>query len=306
MRRSRTTIALLALALAAAAGSGTYTVQRGDTLSAIARRNSTTVRAIASANGIADPDRIYVGQTLAIPGSAEDFHIVRAGETLASIARAQGTTVEELARANGITNVNRIYAGTRLQLAAAAALPVPAAVQQQIHLVRPGETLSGIARRFGTSAAAITQANGIADPDLIVVGTPLSVPSTGFVCPVPGAAFFNDFGFARAAGRFHEGNDLFAPHGSEVLASVGGHLEQYAGPIGGLQFRLRADDGTTYIGTHLSGYAASGRVAAGQLIGYVGDTGNAAGSRSHLHFEIIPEGSGPVNPYPLLEQACRR
>lgn len=306
MRRSRTTIALLALALVAAAGSGTYTVQRGDTLSAIARHNGTTVRAIASANGIADADRIYVGQTLAIPGSGEDFHIVRPGETLAAIARARGTTVEELARANGITNPNRIYAGTQLRLAAAAALPAPAPVQQQIHLVRPGETLSGIARRFGTSAAAIARANGIADPDLIVVGTPLSVPLAGFVCPVPGAGFFNDFGFARSVGRFHEGNDLFAPHGTEVLASVGGHLEQHEGPIGGLQFRLRADDGTTYIGTHLAGFAASGRVAAGQVIGYVGDTGNAAGSRPHLHFEIIPEGSGPINPYPLLEQACRR
>lgn len=306
MRRSRTTIALLALALAAAAGSAPYTVQRGDTLSAIARRNGTSVPAIASANGIADPDRIYVGQTLVIPGSAEDFYIVQRGDTLAAIARARGTTVEELARANGITDLNRIYAGTRLQLAAAALLPAPAAEQKQIHVVRPGETLSGIARRFGTTAAAIASANGIADPDLIAVGTPLSVPSTGFVCPVPGAGFFNDFGFARSAGRFHEGNDLFAPHGSEVLASVGGHLEQHEGPIGGLQFRLRADDGTTYIGTHLSGFAASGRVAAGQVIGHVGDTGNAAGSRPHLHFEIIPEGGGPINPYPLLEEACRR
>ena len=306
MRRSRTTIALLALALAAAAGSGTYTVQKGDTLSAIAHRNGTSVEAIASANGIADPDRIYVGQALAIPGSAEDFHMVRPGDTLASIAGAHGISVESLAEANGITDPNRIYAGTRLRLAAAAALPTPPVEQHQIHLVRPGETLSGIASRFGTTASAIAQANGIADPDLIVVGAALSVPSSGFVCPVPGASFFNDFGFARSAGRFHEGNDLFAPHGTEVLASVGGRLEQYEGPVGGLQFRLRADDGTTYIGTHLSGFAASGRVAAGQLIGYVGDTGNAAGSRPHLHFEIIPEGSAPINPYPLLEQACRR
>ena len=75
------------------------------------------------------------------------------------------------------------------------------------------------------------------------------------------------------------------------------------GPIGGLQFRLYGDDGTTYIGSHLDTITGTdGYVAAGSQLGTVGDTGNAIGSRPHLHFEMHP-GDGPaVNPYPTLQK----
>jgi murein DD-endopeptidase MepM/ murein hydrolase activator NlpD len=76
------------------------------------------------------------------------------------------------------------------------------------------------------------------------------------------------------------------------------------GSIGGRQFRLAGDDGTTYIGSHLDAFGASGRVSAGTVIGYVGNSGNAAGGATHLHFEVRPDDGASMNPYPLLAAAC--
>ena len=88
----------------------------------------------------------------------------------------------------------------------------------------------------------------------------------------------NDWGFPRSGGRFHEGNDLFAPRGTPGR----GHRRrapwsQTTGRIGGNQVKLSGDDGVSYYYTHLDRFGASGRVDAGTVIGYVGSTGNAAG-----------------------------
>jgi murein DD-endopeptidase MepM/ murein hydrolase activator NlpD len=123
------------------------------------------------------------------------------------------------------------------------------------------------------------------------------------VCPVSNGTYINDWGFPRSDARFHEGNDIFAPRGTEVLAPVGGEIKLITGTVGGLQFYLHGDDGTTYIGTHLDAFGRSGRVEAGQVIGYVGDTGNARGGPAHLHFEMHPGDGRAVNPYPTLRAA---
>ncbi|MDP8957823.1 MAG: LysM peptidoglycan-binding domain-containing M23 family metallopeptidase, partial [Actinomycetota bacterium] len=211
--------------------------------------------------------------------------------------------VQQIVQANGIVDPGLIFAGTRLRLEGPA-WSAPPVEGRRTHVVQAEETLSGIALRYGTTVQAIVEANAIPDPSLIVVGTSLEVPTQALVCPVPGATFFNDWGFVRPGGRFHEGNDLYAPHGTPVLANVSGLVEHLEGPTGGLQYRLYAGDGTTYVGTHLSGFGAAGSVQAGEVIGYVGDSGNARGSRPHLHFEIIPPGSDSINPYPFLEKAC--
>lgn len=87
---------------AAAANSGYHVVRRGDTLTGIAQRYGTSVRAVQSANGLRDADLLKVGQNLRIPGGKGLTHTVRRGETLAKIAQRYGVTVNDLRRANRI------------------------------------------------------------------------------------------------------------------------------------------------------------------------------------------------------------
>jgi LysM repeat protein len=303
-----------------ASGGGTYAVRPGDTLASIARRFGTTVQTVAAANGIANVNKVVAGSTLTIPGASGTAptnagagaggatYTVASGDTLASIARRFATTVTALSQANGIANPNRIVIGKVLTVPAApAALSGPA----EGHVVQAGESLASIAARYGVSVEALAQANGIMAPYRIYTGTRLlfsalnaaALPAS-IQCPVPGGRFFNDWGFPRSGGRFHTGNDLFAPRGTPVLAPATGSVTTVTGAIGGHQFVLHADDGTAYIGSHLDSFGETGRVAAGSVIGYVGDSGNAAGSSPHLHFEVQPAGGRSVNPYPLLAASC--
>lgn len=136
-------VALLLPALPAAAApsaqGGVHVVQRGETLSQIAQRYGVSTAALAQANGISNPNFIYAGQRLTIPGASGSYsagtaasggvHVVQRGENLSTIARRYGTTVSALARANGISNVNHIYVGQRLVIASGAAAqsaPAPA------------------------------------------------------------------------------------------------------------------------------------------------------------------------------------
>ncbi|MFR1760331.1 MAG: LysM peptidoglycan-binding domain-containing protein, partial [Christensenellaceae bacterium] len=94
-----------------------YTVQAGDTLSALAARFGTTVESIVSLNDIADPNRITTGQQLRIAVNSQDaVYVVQRGDTLGRIARWSGLSLGELARANGIQNKNLIYPGERILL----------------------------------------------------------------------------------------------------------------------------------------------------------------------------------------------
>jgi murein DD-endopeptidase MepM/ murein hydrolase activator NlpD len=135
---------------------------------------------------------------------------------------------------------------------------------------------------------------------------PKSVAVSGiWVCPVQGPhAFSNDYGQPRSGGRRHQGNDILAPRGTPVVANVGGDVSRHPNNLGGLSYYLHGDDGNTYYGAHLSAYAAQGRVPIGTVIGYVGNTGDAAGGPTHLHFEIHPGGGAAVNPYPTLVKYC--
>jgi murein DD-endopeptidase MepM/ murein hydrolase activator NlpD len=290
----------LALVLVIVAGNAAYVVQSGDTLSKIAQRHGTTVRALARANHLDDPDRILVGDTLVIPGS--DTYLVRTGDTLETIASRLGLTVDQLAAANGITNPDLVYVGTQLRLDGPS--PPVEARQPVSYTVRPGDTLGAIALRFSTSVDHLAAVNEIPNPDIIQAGTALVIDEGDWLCPVPGATFFNDWGFPRSGGRFHTGNDLFAPRGTPVYAPIDGTVEQVVGSIGGNQADLYGDDGTLYIASHLDRFARSGKVAAGDVIGYVGNTGNAVGGRTHVHFEMHPDGGEAVNPYPVLSKAC--
>jgi peptidoglycan LD-endopeptidase LytH len=173
------------------------------------------------------------------------------------------------------------------------------------HQIAAGETLTGIAGRFGLGVREIAAANQIADPNRIFAGTVLTIPG-GWLCPVQGArTFVNDYGLTKPGGRFHDGVDLFAARGTPVVAPVAGRVEQVRGTRAGLQFRLHGVDGHVYIGTHMDSFGASGQVRQGEALGTVGTTGNALGTSPHLHFEVHLGGQRITNPYPSLRTACR-
>lgn len=101
----------------------TYTVKKGDTLSAIAAKYGTTYQKIASDNGIANPNLIYPGQKLkiytgnaSVPKDTKQYYIVKKGDTLSGIAAKYGTTWQWLAEVNGIGNPNLIYPNQKLRV----------------------------------------------------------------------------------------------------------------------------------------------------------------------------------------------
>lgn len=100
-------------------------------------------------------------------------YTVKSGDTLSGIAARYGTTWQELQRINGIKDANRIYPGQVLTLPGGGSKPAPA---KRTYTVVSGDTLSGIAARYGTSWQALAQKNGIANPNLIFPGQKLIIP----------------------------------------------------------------------------------------------------------------------------------
>ena len=160
----------------------TYTVQRGNTLSGIARTYGTTVQELADINGINNPNLIFPGQILKIPTNSTIYgqqvgdagsvvYTVQRGNTLSEIAQMYGTTVQEIATMNKITNVNLIFPGEKLRIGNATMIPERTEdYNQQIYIVRSGDTLSEIARDFGTTVNELVRKNGINNPNLIFPG----------------------------------------------------------------------------------------------------------------------------------------
>ena len=96
---------------------------------------------------------------------------------------------------------------------------------------------------------------------------------------------------------------MMASSGTPIVAPVSGMVTHRGNPVGGLAFHIEGSDGRYYYGAHLSAYGQSGNVAAGTVIGYVGNTGDAAATAPHLHLEIHIGGVA-VNPYPYVAAVC--
>jgi hypothetical protein len=145
------------------------------------------------------------------------------------------------------------------------------------------------------------------------------------VFPVVGAVHYtDDFGQARAGGP-HQGNDIMAAKRSPTVAAEAGKVKFWTtSASAGCMLYLYGQSGTTYLYIHLNndltarndnrgkcvagvayarGLRDGARVAAGQQVGYVGDSGDANGVASHLHFEVHPGGGGATDPYPYLQKA---
>ena len=143
-----------------------------------------------------------------------------------------------------------------------------------------------------------------------------SSPLANLLIPVLGisAAQLSDtYTQARANGRVHEAIDILSPTGTPVLAVGDGRIVKlFDSKPGGLTlYQFDASETYAYYYAHLSGYAPGiiegAQVVRGELIGYVGSTGNANPAAPHLHFAIFELGAQknwwqgtPINPYPLL------
>ena len=153
-----------------------YTVQTGDTLWGLAIRFGTTVDAIKSRNGLTS-SLIYKGNKLIIPGTSEGgttvTHVVQAGENLFRISLKYGTTIEAIAARNGIVNPRFIYVGQKLTIPQGS---TPPSTGVRYHVVQPGENLSSIAMRYGTTPWKIAAANGISNINFIYAGRTLRIP----------------------------------------------------------------------------------------------------------------------------------
>jgi LysM repeat protein len=140
-------------------------------------------------NGIRNPNHIYVGQVLKIPTGSVGcafYHTVRYGQTLSGIAAHYGVNMYRLAEANRMDHLSRIYAGQVLCIPGAGGPVQPGPVDPGgvYYTVRPGDTLSGIAYRYGTTVYAIMSANNISHANRILVGQKLYIPG-GYVPPKP-------------------------------------------------------------------------------------------------------------------------
>jgi murein DD-endopeptidase MepM/ murein hydrolase activator NlpD len=132
---------------------------------------------------------------------------------------------------------------------------------------------------------------------------------SGFVFPVKAPySYVDSWGAPRPGGRRHQGTDIFALKGTPVLAVVSGTIEQLGdNPLGGIKLWLRSPgDNWSYYYAHLNGYGPGikngTKVKKGQVLGYVGTTGNAAATPPHLHFETHVPASAATNPYPILKR----
>jgi membrane-bound lytic murein transglycosylase D len=177
---------------------------RGETLGHIARRYHVNQSMLLAANPKLNPRRIRIGQRVVVPTggipstrvarrmserviaagtSTSSFHRVRRGETISEIADEYGVTQRELRSWNNLDGIGRIRIGQRLRVvspdAASPIAPQSGAVDAQLrtHVVQRGETLEGLARRYGVSIQALRRANGLSDHATLRAGVALKIPA---------------------------------------------------------------------------------------------------------------------------------
>ena len=149
-----------------------YTVKSGDTLSKIAREYGTTVSEIANLNNISNPNLIYPGEqfTIKTNGSINNsntiVYTVVSGDTLSKIAYKYNTTVSNLVAINNISNPNLIYPGEKITITSNST-NLGNECGKVLYTIKRGDTLSKIAREYGTTVSEIANLNNISNPNLI-------------------------------------------------------------------------------------------------------------------------------------------
>lgn len=127
--------------------------------------------------------------------------------------------------------------------------------------------------------------------------------------PVAGvASYSHDWWYPRfgPGWRLHQGTDIFAARGTPVRAPVDGTVRVTNGGLGGLSVYVVQPDGTYWYLTHLEalaeGLVTGATVTTGQVVGFVGNSGNARGGPTHVHLEVHPGGGGAIDPKAVLDQ----
>jgi LysM repeat protein len=197
----------------------TYTVAAGDSLWSIAKKHGTTVTELARANKLTSNSRLSIGQKLIIPGKtpaaaagggvsesvAGATYVVKPGDTLSGIAHRVGSTPADIRRANNLTS-DYVRVGQELRLPAesasatvapsagapaASSAPAKKPEGSVVHVVKPGETLGAIARKYQVKVSDLAVVNNIADPKKIRPGQELVIPgftAVGSAAPAMSAA----------------------------------------------------------------------------------------------------------------------
>ena len=161
-----------------------YTVKKGDTLYKIAKTYGTTVSEIAQINQISNPNLIFPGQVLRIlenstvqgneeRGTGSIVYTVKPGNTLSQIARAYNVTVSHIVEINDIQNPNLIFPGQELRITESTSMELfelGNPNQDITYIVRRGDTLTKIAKKFGVTVDYLVNKNRISNPNYIYVG----------------------------------------------------------------------------------------------------------------------------------------
>ena len=277
-----------------------YEVRPGDSWYGIADRVDVAVSSLLQVNRAELSRVLFAGETLCLPGGAS----VPSGAT-PTTTPSNGTSAPATESAPATSSLT--------------------------YTVRPGDGWLIIADRVGVDARDLLRVNGAGLTTVIFPDQRLKLPAGATLpeepepdkptwveldaLPTQAPCWFHDtWHDARSGGRRHVGTDIFTIPGEYVYAVADGRLSgrfwDGVSLRAGNAWFLTADSGHRFFYAHLDAFApdlqVGSRVEAGQIIGWVGSTGNT--TYPHLHFEIHPFGGDPVNPYPMLKAqgACKQ
>ena len=221
---------------------------------------------------------------------------VEAERQMRVIAAGARSSAQERQEASGRLQRLLVELGTER---AAADRALAAAREAAERRVASGLAAWDAVNRERTFASLLATARGAPPPPVV----------DGRVCPIGAPNGFSDtWGAPRSGGRRHKGVDVFAAYGTPLYAVDDGTIVAagYQG-LGGLRLQLVDDRGDRFYYAHLSSLAVreGDRVQRGQVVGTVGDSGNARTTPPHLHWQFHPGGGEAVNPYPLTAALCR-
>jgi LysM repeat protein len=156
-----------------------YTIKAGDTFFQLAQRFGTTVQAIEQANPGVNPDNLQIGRVICIPAASAPgcpngfLYTIQAGDTFFSLAQRFGLTVQAIEQANPGVNPNNLQIGQVICIPSLAPATCPGGF---LYTIQPGDTYFLLARRFGTTVAALEKANPGIDPNNLAIGALLCIP----------------------------------------------------------------------------------------------------------------------------------